>query len=126
MNPSRQRLVKEAVGTKEEPTPWPAALIIGLFAALMLGISVFSSILSGRKQAALAHKLDVIENDKRQKTELFDKLEENEEKRQKLDGKIQKLESKREEVENKLQSLETGRQEFKKKLAAATDWDDVL
>jgi len=121
-----QRLVKEAVGSKEQPTPWPAALIVGLFAVLLLGIQFFAMVLAGRKHAASAHKLDVLKNDLRQKEVLFDQLEENQAKREKIAENIAKLETKKKSVENDLRAVEEQRSEFRKKLEAVTDWDDVL
>ena len=121
-----RKLTAEAVGTKEEPTAWPTALVLALLAALVVIVFSVASVMAGRKSAAMAHKLDKLENGKRQKKALWDKLEESEERRVELDVEIKDVESQISKVGDKILALDESREDFRRKLSAVASWDDVL
>ena len=120
-----KHLVESTGGSKEEPTPWPAAVILTLLAIIVGGVMLYLAVMSRRKYAAQAHQLDVLQNEGRQKEELYDKLEEGDKHKDVLSQEIRKLSKERTSIRKEMLKLDAKRREFKKTLSHVTSWDDV-
>jgi septal ring factor EnvC (AmiA/AmiB activator) len=120
-----RKLAAEAVGTKENPTAWPTALILSILAALVVILIGVSSMMAGRKRAAAAHKLARLENDERQKEDLWNKLDKSSTKRDYIEEGLRRTKAKITKTIKAINTLDESRAVFEKKLEAVTSWDDV-
>ena len=119
-------LAREASGNKDEPSPWPVALALAILAVIVGGVMIFTSIMARRRYAAEAHKADVLENEARQKAELFDKLEASDKELGTIQEEIRVIEVKKKKVDDSLSNLDSKRAGFQDTLNSITSWDDVL
>ena len=119
-----QHLLDRATGTKESPTPWPAALVVALLAVAVVGVLCFIGVMQRRSSAAVLHRLDVVQNETRQKQVLLTTVQ-GRAKRAKIDENLQALAGEKDALNARLVDLQTQRDALAARVAAVTSWDQV-
>jgi len=124
MNPTVTSLLQKAVGTREQPaSPWTGVLYVFL-ALLAVALAALPVILARRKAAKMAHKVDMLEEEKKQ-AELRTTDESFEAQAQHYAQEAERIKKEIAAIDEDITSSNTKKDGFAASLATITSWDDI-
>ena len=99
-------------------------MVVALLAVAVVGVLCFIGVMQRRASAAVLHRLDVVQNETRQKQVLLTTVQ-GRAKRAKIDENLQALAGEKDALNARLVDLQTQRDALAARVAAVTSWDQV-